>query len=75
MINALRGIGFRGKLASASLKHGDLSRPEEDFARIPRQACLGLIEAFFFDNLSTGYHQWIPRQACLGLIEACVVNR
>ena len=36
---------FRGKLASASLKLVVVKIIDERFRRIPRQACLGLIEA------------------------------
>ena len=62
---------FRGKLASASLKPPLVAPPYSSTSGIPRQACLGLIEAF-----SPSVPPWlsidasIPRQACLGLIEA-----
>ena len=62
--------GFRGKLASASLKHGFIGAVHVDTEQIPRQACLGLIEARSIKSQLTNYLTWIPRQACLGLIEA-----
>ena len=62
---------FRGKLASASLKlRWAHARSAALIGRIPRQACLGLIEALGSAATRPAPDARIPRQACLGLIEA-----
>ena len=67
----VRAIVFRGKLASASLKLLEVSCLLLFPRRIPRQACLGLIEAGpRRQHRQDGPRTGIPRQACLGLIEA-----
>ena len=63
-------IVFRGKLASASLKHGKCEFYCVADNCIPRQACLGLIEARRESDAWNLILRSIPRQACLGLIEA-----